>query len=354
VKQPSLTWAASRLRPAITGGERYDLEVVEHWKRCGIAVHELEIDKLPRHDHLTSSLALRRHLLATGDRLAFLDFGPHNQYLLGALWHKMRGGKLATLVHHLSYPQKTSALHQKLDKALCKLFLSKCDLIVVNSKDTMHAVMELDVPSNLIGLAYPTLGIFPPASLPPPRIPQKPYRLLYVGYFKRRKGFDLLLDVLVNLPVGSFTLTAVGDETVDAAYAAEMHMRVKALGIPVEFKGRLDVEEMSRLFLEHDLLVHPARHEGFGMTLVEAQAHGLPVVAWATGGITEVLTDRAGGIQIVPFDIAAFTRAVQELLSDAKLWLSQRESAIARGKSMGGWDKPSAGILDLLRQHHLL
>lgn len=354
MKRTSLTWAASRLRPAVTGGERYDLEVVEHWRQWDTIVNELEIDKLPRHDHFTCSLALRHHLLATGDKLAFIDFGPHNQYLFGALWHHARGGKLATVVHHLSYPLKSGVLHQQVDKALCKLFLQLCDLIVVISHDTMDAVLGLDIPSNRIGLANPTLGIFPPEPLPPPRIPQKPYHLLYVGYFKRRKGFDLLLDVLAHLPAGSFTLTAVGDETVDAGYAAEMHRRVKELNITVDFKGRLGMEELSEMYLTHDLLVHPARHEGFGMALLEAQAHGLPVVAWATGAMTEVVTDGAGGRLIAPFDRKAFARAVQEMLADADEWKRQREFAIARGRSMGGWEKPSAEILHMLRERGLL
>ena len=354
MKRTSLTWAASRLRPAITGGERYDLEVVEHWKRWGITVNELEIDKLPRHDHLASSMALRQHLLATGDRLAVIDFGPHNQYLMGVLWHHARGGKLATVVHHLSFPLKIGALHQQVDKVLCEIFLRLCDLIVVNSLDTLHAVVELGISSRRISLSYPTLGIFPPSPLPPAHIPQKPFRLLYVGYFKRRKGFDLLLDVLEKLPQGTFTVTAVGDETVDATYATEMHKRVKEMCIAVDFKGRLGAQELSEMYLTHDLLVHPARHEGFGMALVEAQAHGLPVVAWATGAMTEVVTDGAGGRLVAPFDTTAFARTVQKLLSDAARWQQQRELAIARGRSMGGWEKPSAEILHLLQEHRLI
>jgi glycosyltransferase involved in cell wall biosynthesis len=354
VRQSSLTWAASRLRPAVTGGERYDLELVEHWRRWGITVNEVEIDKLPRKDHLTCSLALRRSLRSTGDRLVFMDFGPHNQYLLGAQWHHARGGKLATLVHHLSYPHKTGAVHQQVDRALCKIFLQLCDLIVVISLDTRRAVLELDVPSNRIGLAYPTLGIFPPNPLPSVHIPQKPYKLLYVGYFKRRKGFDLLLDVLAKMPPGSFMLTALGDETVDVNYAAEMHSRVQNMGLPVKFMGRLNSQELSGMYLTHDLLVHPARHEGFGMSLVEAQAHGLPVVAWATGAMTEVITDGAGGKLIAPFDSAAFAKAVLELLTNTTEYQRQREAAIAQGKSMGGWEKPSAEIIRLLCEHKLL
>jgi glycosyltransferase involved in cell wall biosynthesis len=354
LKKTSLTWAASRLRPAVTGGERYDLEVVEHWRRWGITVSEVEIAGLPRHDYLTCSLALRRSLLATGDRLLFMDFGPHNQFLLGALWHKMRGGKLATLVHHLSHPLKSSLMHQQIERALTKVFLQICDLVVVISHDTWQAVRELDIPNNRIGMSNPALGIFPPESLPSPHIPQKPWRLLYVGYFKHRKGLDLLLNVLEHLPRGDYVLTAVGDEEVDAGYASEMHRLVAERGLNVDFKGRLGAGELSRMYLTHDLLLHPARHEGFGMTLLEAQAHGLPVVAWATGGITEVVTNGKGGRLITPYDCAAFARAVLSLLTDAGEWQRQREFAIMRAQNLGGWEKPSATILSLLREHGLL
>lgn len=65
-----------------------------------------------------------------------------------------------------------------------------------------------------------------------------------------------------------------------------------------------------------DLVVHPASTEGLGLGLLEAQAAGLPVVAFASGGVPEAVADGVTG-QLVPAgDVPALAAAVADLLGD--------------------------------------
>ena len=93
-------------------------------------------------------------------------------------------------------------------------------------------------------------------------------------------------------------------------------MRSEADGLPVEFLGwRDDVYEVIRTL---DLVVVPSTHEPATTRVVlEAFACGAPVVAFASGGIPEVVRDRETGVLVGAFTAGALAKAMSELLGDA-------------------------------------
>jgi glycosyltransferase involved in cell wall biosynthesis len=65
-----------------------------------------------------------------------------------------------------------------------------------------------------------------------------------------------------------------------------------------------------------DVFAHPSRDEPFGLAILEAMAHGLPVVAWRQGGPAEVVSDPDTGILVAPMDITGLTEAIASLLAN--------------------------------------
>ncbi len=68
-----------------------------------------------------------------------------------------------------------------------------------------------------------------------------------------------------------------------------------------------------------DVYVQPSVSEGFGLSLLEAMASGVPIVATKTGGIPEVVVDGKTGILVPPRNPLALSKAMEDLLSDPNL-----------------------------------
>ena len=79
-----------------------------------------------------------------------------------------------------------------------------------------------------------------------------------------------------------------------------------------EFLGRCGDAELSEAYSRARAVIVPSREE-FGITAVEAQASGRPVIAAAAGGALETVRDRETGLLVSPDDVASFTRAIEEL-----------------------------------------
>ncbi len=65
-----------------------------------------------------------------------------------------------------------------------------------------------------------------------------------------------------------------------------------------------------------DIFAHPSRFEPFSLSILEAMAHGLPVVAWREGGPAEIVADGQTGFLVEPMDIDGLTAALRSLLDD--------------------------------------
>ncbi|MFC1891443.1 glycosyltransferase family 4 protein [Thermodesulfobacteriota bacterium] len=115
--------------------------------------------------------------------------------------------------------------------------------------------------------------------------------VLSVGRIELFKGHDVLLNVwpriLSTHAKAELWITGVGSRHDDLMRQAER------LGIAasVKFVGHLKPEKVHSMMAAADLFVLPSRSEPFGIVLLEAMAHALPVVASRIGGIPEVVPD---------------------------------------------------------------
>jgi glycosyltransferase involved in cell wall biosynthesis len=88
-----------------------------------------------------------------------------------------------------------------------------------------------------------------------------------------------------------------------------------------------------------DLFVFPTEYEGFGLSLVEAMACGLPVITSGVGGILSIVTDGIDGILVEPRDSGALFHEIMRVLGDPEL--AERLGERAAGTALGRYSMKS-------------
>lgn len=140
-----------------------------------------------------------------------------------------------------------------------------------------------------------------------------PVRMGIVGRISRQKRHARLLDALAQLPAGSFHLSIVGgsDQTLQDQVA------VRGLSSHVTWTGF--IADRAAIYAGLDIVVAPAVDEGFGMTVVEAGACGLPAIAARSGAFPELIRHGETGLLVEPDNADALARALRRLIGDAAL-----------------------------------
>lgn len=114
------------------------------------------------------------------------------------------------------------------------------------------------------------------------------------------------------------TLTMAGQ---DKGLRPAMEERAASLGCAsvVEFPGFLGPEQKRSAFANHDLYIHTNNVDNTPVSVLEAAAAGVPVVATRVGGIPHLLTDGEDALLVEPGDPVAMARAMSRILNDAEL-----------------------------------
>jgi len=148
-------------------------------------------------------------------------------------------------------------------------------------------------------------------------LPESGFCVLFVGNDYRKKGLDTLLAVLSQLSAEVY-LAVVGNP------AQMPHFKALALSLGVDnrafFLGAL--RDVSPAYVAADSLAHPTREDTFAMVVLEAMAHGLPVVVSGARycGIAALLTHDVNALLLDdPLNAAALASALGRFEADGAL-----------------------------------
>jgi glycosyltransferase involved in cell wall biosynthesis len=177
-------------------------------------------------------------------------------------------------------------------------------------------------------------------AVPQARLAGSPPRVIMVGRLAAPKDAVTLVRALAGVRRSPFTATIVGDGPDRPAVEAEI--RNAGLEGVVELTG--ERHDVPRLLAEADVFVLSTRSEGAPLSVLEAMAAGLPVVASAAGGVPEIVADRATGLLVPPGDAAGLAAALEQVLADASL--RRRLGAAGRERVRERFD-----LADLRRAH---
>ncbi len=141
--------------------------------------------------------------------------------------------------------------------------------------------------------------------------------IIYSGQVIRGKGVDVLLESLTRVRA-NFECLIFGDGN-HRTFCEELSRRLGLAG-RVRFMGYVMPAELQNFYADASLaVVSSVWPEPFGAVGLEAMRHGLPVVAFAAGGINEWLFDGQNGFLVPWMDRGKFAERIDQLLADKKL-----------------------------------
>ena len=172
--------------------------------------------------------------------------------------------------------------------------------------------------------------------------------LLFVGRLAAVKGvpvlFQAFADVLQAHPDATLTLIGDGPERVGLeAEAAHLGLADK-----VRFSGYQSQDAVAGALARADIFVLPSFAEGVPVVLMEAMATGLPVVATAVGGVSELVDHRESGLLVPPGDKQALAQALTGLLDDPALRADMGRAGRAKVTAEFDSQREAAKLAELL------
>lgn len=134
--------------------------------------------------------------------------------------------------------------------------------------------------------------------------------LSYFGVITGRKGIFEVLEAIAickNRLHTNIEFHIGGNGEID-----RMHDTISRLGLQdtVIYDGWLGENEKKQLLEKSDIFIHPSYFESFGISILEAIGHEIPVITTAVGGITDLVTDRFNGIVVEPGNVEQIAEAI--------------------------------------------
>jgi len=176
--------------------------------------------------------------------------------------------------------------------------------------------------------------------------------ILFVGRLESRKGLPTLLEAFGRLRQhrSNVQLVVVGDGPMRWGYERQ----VEALGIPdVQFCGHVTNELLPRYYASSDIFCAPANGgESFGIVLLEAMASGVPVVASAIPGFSQVVDGGETGLLVTPREASEWAQALEALVDDPAGRRAMGEAGMRKAQRYD-WERVVDTVLDVYREARL-
>jgi len=223
------------------------------------------------------------------------------------------------------------------------------DRVVVQCHDEIAELLRLGVPRQRMALVPSGVntGRFRPTGPVAPREPGRA-RILTVARLVERKGIEDLIRAMPRLARAE--LVVVGgppDGDIEAdRYACRLREVADQCRVAdrVRLVGAVSPDEMPSWYRSADVLAATPWYEPFGLTVLEAMACGVPVVATAVGGLADTVVDGVTGDLVAPRDPAGLARTLRHLLTDDTRRFGYGAAAADRAVHSYAWPRIAGRI----------
>ncbi|KJJ85224.1 group 1 glycosyl transferase [Candidatus Omnitrophus magneticus] len=218
-------------------------------------------------------------------------------------------------------PSKKLSPHRHfLFRRAVKMVLNNAEIVIAESTDTAKNARKyynFNKQINVIPIGIPR-KIFFSSSRAELDMDKNNIYLISVGRLVKRKRYDILIKAfnIVLKKINNSQLIILGD----GPEKQNLFELAETLGIlnKIKFAGRVTDEQKNQYLQNSDLYILSSEHEGFGIVILEAMSHGLPIISTNIGGQTDIITSSKNGILINPNDEEEMARAIISLALDER------------------------------------
>jgi len=306
-----------------------DVSVITIGKNCfcyyidGIKVYRVEGIDLTKFFQMQLSVpkSIRKVLKAVK------EFSPdiihaHNVFfstsLLAVLVKRISHRKMVFSAHlgdigNLALLGRWKALAAKAyEKIFGRIILSSSDAIIAVSHAVRQHVISLGAPSEKVTVIPNGVDLEEFSTSINTHKDIKP-EVIFVGRLIPNKGIEYLVEaakILISSKVSKMKFKIVGD----GPYRQQLEELVAKYGLAPYFEFLGHVPKVSEILRNGGIFVRPSLTEGMPLTVLEAMASGLPIIATRVSGTSEIVIHNETGILVEPGNVRQLAEAIKYLV----------------------------------------
>ncbi|WOF44581.1 glycosyltransferase family 4 protein [Sphingopyxis indica] len=258
---------------------------------------------------------------------------------------KLKRAKIILHDHGGGYEEfyeKRSGIVKRLIKWL---FLNADAFVILDEGRKNFITDQIGVPRNrviAVGNGVPAAKELAHPDNPVPSI-------CFMGRLTQLKGVPVLLDALGTLKKRGIEFKALlgGDGDIEGYRAVAKRLSVED---QVEFLGWLNVDDVQLAYRRSDIFVLPSLVENQPMAILEAMAHGLPVVASNVGAVPSQVIEGETGLIVHPGDALSLADALERLCRDPFLRLRMGAAGYSRWQQRFSIEATATRMIKLYRE----
>lgn len=317
------------------------------------------------------------------DLIYAMEVGRRSRRMGCDIVHVMNYSQFVPVIRRLN-PKAKICLHMEcewltqLDPVVIEKRISHADLIIGCSEYITRKISHRFPQFEKRCVTVPNGALAVPET---DRTGADPYAILFVGRVSPEKGIHDLIrafhEVLKRFPkarlhiAGGFgsapleLLVGLSDEPHVAGlrifyesngdgkkdpYLASLEKEAgEELGKRILFEGRIEHGQIDAHYKHTALLVNPSLSESFGMSLVEAMMHRIPVVATRVGGMITIVDHGRTGLLVEPADPRGLAAAICEILGDREKARRMGDAGRKKALEKFSWEKATDRLLGYFR-----
>lgn len=224
-------------------------------------------------------------------------------------------------------------------------FYRRCDLVIAASQFLADDLIAAGVPQDRIAIVPPGRDLSGAASPAPADLRMgRKMAVLNVSNWLPNKGILELLEAVDRVPSDEAMLHLVGSAELDPGYADAIGSRLDVPGLreKVVTYGVISQDHLWRLYAGADVLAVTSLDEGYATVVAEALGVGLPVVAWQSGNLPNLLDHGKEGFLIPAGDIDGLVDCLRRVARDEDLRSRLASDAAVRGSTLPTWEQSAA------------